>query len=117
MKIHFNNAIIRIAITCVLITVLSTLFYSCKALVWGNENKEELKNYTFQVPAQGKTYTFYCLNMDNPNFAFVENDKEINGEWYRATIEGNKLTVTIDPSLSREKRVFEFSAHILHSMA
>ena len=109
MKICSNyNAKNCIIITGVLLLFISALFNSCKALIWENENGEEIIIPKFQVPEQGKTYTFYCRNTKDP---YLENDdvKNIKGEWYKVTIEGNKMTVIIDPNSSKEKRTFNYS--------
>ena len=64
---------------------------------WTNVN--DLKNVqgVYILPEDGGTFTFLCRNYSNPWFAQAPgNETELNGEWYTAKFEENKLIVTVE---------------------
>lgn len=89
---------------------------------WKTEVKTSSDGY-INVPPEGGTLTFWCVNYgsfwlcnviesedgktDKTSFEGTGNRDSIKSNWMTATSEGNKLTITVEPTTSDGNRFME----------
>ena len=113
----------------IIITILLALFTlaACDKkdgdwdpMEWKAEVAVQKTNGTYDVPATGAELTFSCKNYSSPWIEYAVSDQKtyypeletnnrhkLSDDWFKAEINGNKLTVVFEANETAEERILQ----------